>query len=192
MLKLPGPLQYSAHAPSTAPLAAMAQVMADTCPLRNSSAPYAVSAAISASCRATSAVPNRRLVASAMFSMGSRLQGSLEICTGVVVAHQRLFSLRLGSRQHQTGSLAAFAAILQDQLTALKRVYGGKWAETLGRGLIISTSYFSIFFVSTLLLIVAPGPLSPDEPLWPKGSEGTPSGSRREGKNRSLLWSSCG
>lgn len=38
---------------------------------------------------------------------------------------------------------------------ALKRVYGGTWAETLGRGLIMSTAYFGIFFVANLLLIVA-------------------------------------
>ena len=112
---------YSAHAPITAPPAAMAQAMAGACPLRNSGAPYAVSAAISANCRATSAVPSRRLVPSVIFSMGSRLQGSSEIFTGVVVAHQHLFSLRPGSRQHQTGSQAAFAAIFQDQLTVVIR-----------------------------------------------------------------------
>ncbi len=38
---------------------------------------------------------------------------------------------------------------------ALKRVYGGTWAETLGRGLIMLTAYFGIFFVANLLLIVA-------------------------------------
>lgn len=38
---------------------------------------------------------------------------------------------------------------------ALKRVYGGTWAETVGRGLIMLTSYFAIFFVANLLLIVA-------------------------------------
>jgi hypothetical protein len=38
---------------------------------------------------------------------------------------------------------------------ALKRVYGGTWAETLGRGLIMLTSYFVIFVVVNLLLVVA-------------------------------------
>ena len=38
---------------------------------------------------------------------------------------------------------------------ALRRVYGGTWAETLGRGLIMLTSYFGIFFVANILLILA-------------------------------------
>jgi hypothetical protein len=37
---------------------------------------------------------------------------------------------------------------------ALKRVYGGTWAETLGRGSIILTLYFGIYFVANLLLIL--------------------------------------
>jgi hypothetical protein len=38
---------------------------------------------------------------------------------------------------------------------ALKRVYGGTWVETLGRGLTILTLYFAIFFVANLLLVLA-------------------------------------
>ncbi len=40
-------------------------------------------------------------------------------------------------------------------VVALRRVYGGTWAETLGRGLIMLTSYFGIFFVANILLIIA-------------------------------------
>ena len=36
---------------------------------------------------------------------------------------------------------------------ALKRVYGGTWAETLSRGAAILTLYFAIFFVANLLLV---------------------------------------
>jgi hypothetical protein len=36
---------------------------------------------------------------------------------------------------------------------ALKRVYGGKWAETLGRGAAILALYIAIFFVANLLLV---------------------------------------
>lgn len=38
---------------------------------------------------------------------------------------------------------------------ALKRVYGGTWAETLGRGSILLALYFAIFFVANLLLVFA-------------------------------------
>jgi hypothetical protein len=38
---------------------------------------------------------------------------------------------------------------------ALKRVYGGTWGETLGRGAAILTLYFAIFFVANLLLVFA-------------------------------------
>lgn len=38
---------------------------------------------------------------------------------------------------------------------ALKRVYGGTWAETLGRGAAILGLYFAIFFVANLLLVFA-------------------------------------
>lgn len=38
---------------------------------------------------------------------------------------------------------------------ALKRVYGGTWPETLGRGSVILALYFAIFFVANLLLILA-------------------------------------
>jgi len=38
---------------------------------------------------------------------------------------------------------------------ALKRVYGGTWAETLGRGAAILSLYFAIFFVANVLLIYA-------------------------------------
>lgn len=38
---------------------------------------------------------------------------------------------------------------------ALKNVYGGTWAETLGRGSILLALYFAIFFVSNLLLVFA-------------------------------------
>jgi hypothetical protein len=37
---------------------------------------------------------------------------------------------------------------------ALKRVYGGTWTETLGRGSVILALYFAIFFVANLLLIL--------------------------------------
>jgi hypothetical protein len=59
---------------------------------------------------------------------------------------------------------AKLPAILADALSfwviaystiALKRVYGGTWAETLGRGTAILTLYFAIFFVANLLLIFA-------------------------------------
>ena len=36
---------------------------------------------------------------------------------------------------------------------ALKRVYGGTWIETLGRGFAISGLYFAIIFVMNLLLV---------------------------------------
>jgi len=38
---------------------------------------------------------------------------------------------------------------------ALKRVYGGNWVETLGRGAAILTLYFAIFFVANFLLVFA-------------------------------------
>ena len=38
---------------------------------------------------------------------------------------------------------------------ALKRVYGGPWGETLGRGTAILALYFVVFFASNLLLIFA-------------------------------------
>lgn len=38
---------------------------------------------------------------------------------------------------------------------ALKRVYGGTWPETLGRGAAILALYFAIFFAANLLLILA-------------------------------------
>lgn len=59
---------------------------------------------------------------------------------------------------------AKLPAILADALSfwviayftiALKRVYGGTWAETLGRGAAILTLYFAIFFVANLLLVLA-------------------------------------
>jgi len=59
---------------------------------------------------------------------------------------------------------AKLPAILADALSfwviayftiALKRVYGGTWAETLGRGTAILTLYFAIFFVANLLLVFA-------------------------------------
>jgi len=59
---------------------------------------------------------------------------------------------------------AKLPAILADALSfwvvayfviALKRVYGGTWAETLGRGTAILTLYFVIFFVANLLLVLA-------------------------------------
>lgn len=40
-------------------------------------------------------------------------------------------------------------------MIALKRVYGGGWAEAIGRGAIVLTLYFSIFFVANLLLVLA-------------------------------------
>jgi hypothetical protein len=57
---------------------------------------------------------------------------------------------------------AKLPAILADALSywviayftiALKRVYGGTWVETLGRGTAILTLYFAIFFVANLLLV---------------------------------------
>jgi hypothetical protein len=59
---------------------------------------------------------------------------------------------------------AKLPAILADALSlwsiayftiALKRVYGGTWVETLGRGAAILTLYFAIFFVANLLLVFA-------------------------------------
>jgi hypothetical protein len=59
---------------------------------------------------------------------------------------------------------AKLPAILADALSywviayftiALKRVYGGTWVETLGRGTAILTLYFAIFFVANLLLVFA-------------------------------------
>lgn len=38
---------------------------------------------------------------------------------------------------------------------ALKRVYGGMWGETLGRGTAILALYLAIFFVTNLLLVLA-------------------------------------
>jgi len=40
-------------------------------------------------------------------------------------------------------------------IVALKRVYGGTWVETLGRGSIILTLYFTTFFAANLLLVFA-------------------------------------
>ncbi|MDA8255639.1 MAG: DUF3667 domain-containing protein [Betaproteobacteria bacterium] len=40
-------------------------------------------------------------------------------------------------------------------VVALKRVYGGTWAETLGRGAAILSFYFVIFFLANLLLVFA-------------------------------------
>ena len=40
-------------------------------------------------------------------------------------------------------------------MLALKRVYGGIWIEALGRGTIILTLYFVIYFVANLLLVLA-------------------------------------
>ena len=37
---------------------------------------------------------------------------------------------------------------------ALKRVYGGTWVETLGRGTAILTLYLAIFFIANLLLVL--------------------------------------
>ncbi|MCX7140620.1 MAG: DUF3667 domain-containing protein [Proteobacteria bacterium] len=59
---------------------------------------------------------------------------------------------------------AKLPAILADVLSfgaiayftiALKRVYGGTWAETLCRGSAILALYFAIFFVANLLLVLA-------------------------------------
>lgn len=59
---------------------------------------------------------------------------------------------------------AKLPAILADALSlwvlvyftvALKRVYGGTWAETLRRGMAILTLYFATFFVANLLLVFA-------------------------------------
>ena len=59
---------------------------------------------------------------------------------------------------------AKLPAILADALSCwviaysiigLKRVYGGTWVETLGRGTAILTLYFAIFFVANLLLVFA-------------------------------------
>jgi hypothetical protein len=59
---------------------------------------------------------------------------------------------------------AKLPAVLADALSwwliayftiALKRVYGGTWAETLGRGTAILALYFAIFFVANLLLVFA-------------------------------------
>ena len=38
---------------------------------------------------------------------------------------------------------------------ALKRVYGGTWVETLGRGAAVLALYFAIFFIANLLLVFA-------------------------------------
>jgi hypothetical protein len=38
---------------------------------------------------------------------------------------------------------------------ALRRVYGGSWTETLGRGACVLASYFAIFFAANLLLVLA-------------------------------------
>jgi Protein of unknown function (DUF3667) len=40
-------------------------------------------------------------------------------------------------------------------IVALKRVYGGSWSETLGRGSVILTLYFATFFAVNLLLVFA-------------------------------------
>lgn len=59
---------------------------------------------------------------------------------------------------------AKLPAVLADALSywviayftiALKRVYGGTWIETLGRGSIILMLYFVIFFSANLLLVFA-------------------------------------
>ena len=59
---------------------------------------------------------------------------------------------------------AKLPAILADAISfwvvayfviALKRVYGGTWAETIGRGTAILTLYFAFFFVANLLLVLA-------------------------------------
>jgi hypothetical protein len=59
---------------------------------------------------------------------------------------------------------AKLPAILADALSlwviayfivALKRVYGGTWTETLGRGTAILTLYFAIYIVTNLLLVLA-------------------------------------
>jgi len=59
---------------------------------------------------------------------------------------------------------AKLPAILADAISfwvvayfviALKRVYGGTWAETIGRGTAIFTLYFVIYFVTNLLLVLA-------------------------------------
>jgi hypothetical protein len=59
---------------------------------------------------------------------------------------------------------ANLPAILADALSfwaiayfiiGLKRVYGGTWVESLGRGTAILTLYFGIFFVANLLLVFA-------------------------------------
>ena len=59
---------------------------------------------------------------------------------------------------------AKLPAILADALSlwviayfivALKRVYGGAWTETLGRGTAILTLYFAIYFITNLLLVLA-------------------------------------
>jgi hypothetical protein len=38
---------------------------------------------------------------------------------------------------------------------ALKRVYGGTWTETLGRGSLILALYFAIYFIASVLLVLA-------------------------------------
>lgn len=38
---------------------------------------------------------------------------------------------------------------------ALRRVYGGTWAATVGRGSCVLALYFAIFFVSNLVLVLA-------------------------------------
>lgn len=59
---------------------------------------------------------------------------------------------------------ARLPAILADALSfwviayfilALKRVYGGTWTEALGRGAVLLTFYFAIFFFANLLLVFA-------------------------------------
>lgn len=40
-------------------------------------------------------------------------------------------------------------------MIALKRVYGGGWAESIGRGAIVLALYFAVFFAANLLLVLA-------------------------------------
>lgn len=66
-----------------------------------------------------------------------------------------LFSLLVEAKLPTTLADALSFWVIAYFTIALKRVYGGTWPETLGRGAAILSLYFAIIFVANLLLVFA-------------------------------------
>jgi hypothetical protein len=66
-----------------------------------------------------------------------------------------LFILLLEAGLPSLAADAMSSLVIAYVVIALKRVYGGTWVETAGRGGLILALYFAIFFAANLLLVFA-------------------------------------